>query len=346
MDKNYQSQQSSSSKYMDFKVYADVNHIKHRNLQKSNTLMRNSVKNPLGSNVSINTVSGNISTNDQPQKEDPQEYESKLDGYVHNRHPRNYKIPRSELISRFSSTANTQTEDQPQQVFSTNSSLVLTDQNLEFSNTSKIETDNQESVPNSLDNTPQLAKNIFEEALRTTPIPEQAMYLKYSKPLKSKHKKQKNHKFSVLVSSLSVLAIALIIGGIYLGHNLNKVSLYLAASRAGFSPTVSSYNPSGFNLSTVSSASGIVESTFKSNSDSRTYSIIEKKSNWNSSDLLNNYVINRAGLNYQTITQNNLTIYTYNGNSLATWTHNGIWYIVQDNNSLSVQQIIEIATTM
>ena len=338
MDQNYQKQPNPGSKYMDFKVHTSVNHVKHRSLQKSKTLMRNSVKNPLTSNVKIKTVSASIPNPVQPKEDNFSTQESKLDGYVHNRHPRNYKIPRSELISRFSSTANSNLYEPQKQVESKDQSTAILP---------KFEPQLPESASSTLDLNSNQSKNIFEEALKTTPIPDQAKELKYSKPQKHKIKKHtKRHKVPVLASSLSVLVIALIAGGIYLGHNLNKVSLYLASSRAGFTPTVSSYNPSGYDLSSVSSASGVIESSFKSNSDSRTYSIIEKKSNWNSSDLLNNYVVNRAGLNYQTITQNNLTIYTINNNSLATWVKGGIWYIIQDNNSLSTHQIIEIATSM
>lgn len=346
MDKNFQNQHSSGSKYMDFKGYGSVNHTKHRNLQKSKTLMRNSVKNPLGPNVTIKTVSGSI-PNAIPEVNIPKESESKLDGYVHNRHPRNYKIPRSELISRFSSTAASYQESQKLQEPISAPAIGKAYQEPLTESLSNEEALSPNIAPIASNETPFKAKNIFEEALKNTPIPVQAENLKYSNPQKHKIKKhKKSHKFPVLVSSLSVLLVALIVGGIYVGHNLNRVSLYLASSRAGFKPTVSSYSPSGFDLSSVSSASGIIESSFKSNSDSRSYSVIEKKSNWNSNDLLNNYVIGRAGLNYQTINQGNLTIYTFNGNSLATWVHNGIWYLIQDNNSLSTNQIIEIATGM
>ncbi len=346
MDKNFQNQHSSGIRYMDFKVHGGVNHIKHRDLQKSKTLMRNSVKNPSSWHASIKTVSKAISNTDT-QINIPSDNDSQLDGYVHNRRPRNYQIPRSELISRFSSTAASyQESQQPQEQVKT---TAFSEAQQESLPSNEAFSPNDTNVPSSLDATAFNEKNIFEEALKNAPIPvpEQVENLRHSNLSKHKIKKHKQgHKFPVLASSLSVLLVALIVGGIYVGHNLNRISLYLASSRAGFQPTVSSYSPSGYDLSSVSSASGIIESNFKSNSDSRSYSVIEKKSTWNSNDLLNKYVIGRAGLNYQTINQRNLTIYTFNGNSLATWVHNGIWYIIQDNNSLSTNQIIEIATTM
>ena len=69
------------------------------------------------------------------------------------------------------------------------------------------------------------------------------------------------------------------------------------------------------------------------------------KSSMSSNQLLNGYVENNAGFNYQTINTNHKTVYIYNGHD-ATWVNNGIWYVIQDNNSLSYHQIINIVNSM
>ena len=347
MDQKFQNQQRSNNTYMDFKVPGGVNNVKHRHPQKSKTLMRSSVKNPKSFSNTISGLSTPLSPNPVLSEIDTSKPEpTKLDGYIHNRHPRNYKIPRSELISRFSSTSQSLTPEESTATASVSSSDSTSNNNQPTIIAPKS-LNNLDEAPqeNPTINTNSTASRLFEEAMKIAPIPEQLENFKFKKHSKNKFKKTKQRKLSGLATSLSIVAILFVVGGFFIAHNLNRISLYLASSRAGFTPTVSGYSPSGFNLSSVSSASGIIESSFKSNSDARTYSIIEKKSNWNSNDLLNSYVLNKAGLNYQTIKTKGLNIFILNGNSIATWVNHGIWYIVQDN-SLSTQQVIEIADTM
>lgn len=150
------------------------------------------------------------------------------------------------------------------------------------------------------------------------------------------------------ISAWSVLAIVFIGlagGGIYVSRNLGTLELYLASSKAGFSATLPGTKPSGFALTGISTASGVIEAAFKSSTGGRSYTISEKKSSLSSSQLLEGYVTNQAGLNYQVLNSGNLSIYIYSGHD-ATWVNKGIWYIVQDNNSLSDHQIIDIASTM
>ena len=146
-------------------------------------------------------------------------------------------------------------------------------------------------------------------------------------------------------SVIGIVAVGIIAGGLLVNRNFSKLELYVASSRAGFAATLPAARPSGYDLSSISTGGGVIEASFKSNSDNRNYSISEKKSSVTSSGLLNNYVASQAGANYQAVNTSGKTIYIYNGHD-ATWANNGIWYIIQDNNSLSDHQIINIANSM
>ncbi len=146
-------------------------------------------------------------------------------------------------------------------------------------------------------------------------------------------------------TAVAVVLIGVVASGIFINRNLNRVELYLASSKAGFSATLPGAMPAGFGLTSIGTGTGTIEASFKSNSDNRTYTISEKKSSVSSQALLASYVQNKAGLNFQTVNTANNTIYIYNGHD-ATWVKNGIWYVIQDNNSLSDHQIINMANSM
>lgn len=139
-------------------------------------------------------------------------------------------------------------------------------------------------------------------------------------------------------SVLGVAVIGIVACAVFINSHINNVEFYLASSKAGFSATLPSIKPSGFNLSGISTGSGAIEASFKSNSDNRAYNISEKKSSISSQDLQNGYVMNQAGLNYQTLKTNGKTIFIYNSND-ATWENNGIWYVLQDNNFLVIPRL-------
>lgn len=144
---------------------------------------------------------------------------------------------------------------------------------------------------------------------------------------------------------LGVAIIGIIASAVFINNHLTNVEFYLASSKVGFTATMPSIKPSGYDLAGISTGSGVIETSFKSNTDGRAYTISEKQSNMTSGSLQNGYVTNQAGLNYQTLTAGSKTIYVY-GSHNATWVSGGIWYVIQDNNSLSYSQIINIANSM
>jgi hypothetical protein len=175
--------------------------------------------------------------------------------------------------------------------------------------------------------------NIFEKAIEDAPAVNEPLLPKQRRGLAKR----------LTIASASVLSV-LLIGGFFAYQNFNKLDLYLASTKAGFSDITPSYKPTGYGLASVSSGSGVIETVYNSNTNSKSYTLSEKKSNFTSSDLLQNFVLNTAGQNYETVISNGLTIYLYAPHS-ATWVNGGIWYIISANSSLSDQQLVQLASS-
>jgi hypothetical protein len=83
---------------------------------------------------------------------------------------------------------------------------------------------------------------------------------------------------------------------------------------------------------------------FASNSGPQNFTLNQKKSSWDSSAVLDNYVKQKAGENYITYNERGLTIYTYGSD--AAWINNGVLYTINGDAPLSSDQIRHIATSM
>ena len=101
-----------SKQYMDFKVPVKTNHIKAKKTQKAHTLMRQALHQQ--SKVSapvqhLSSISNGFFDNNEVQEfVPPLRASPKLANHESsNKHPISRTIPRSDLISRFSSTAST-----------------------------------------------------------------------------------------------------------------------------------------------------------------------------------------------------------------------------------------------
>jgi hypothetical protein len=239
---------------------------------------------------------------------------------------------KSPLVSRFSANANMATE--PEQQYP--SMDASTDLNVAAEPEQVNEQEIQASQPIELAMDQPTIGSIFADNM-----PIDLSSSERSRPVSRWHTAKRLSSWTVL----AVVLIGLIGSGIYINSNFEKLELSLASSKAGFSATLPSIKPSGYDLSSISTGSGALQASFKSNSDSRTYSISESKSSISSNQLLTGYVLQKAGENYETIQTNGKIIYVYGGQD-ATWVSKGIWYIVSDNNSLSNHQIIDIADSM
>lgn len=147
-------------------------------------------------------------------------------------------------------------------------------------------------------------------------------------------------------ASVSSVGLAmLLLGGYFTYLNMPSLSVRVAAASAGVNATYPEYRPDGYSLSgAVAYSEGQVNMKFASNSGDQNFIIDQKKSNWDSSAVLENYVTPKAGGNYITYNERGLTIYTFGSN--AAWINDGILYTINGNAPLSSDQIRRIATSL
>lgn len=153
------------------------------------------------------------------------------------------------------------------------------------------------------------------------------------------------HVSSKIVSVSAVMLAALVIIGFFTYQNMASINVKIASSRANVSGTLPSYKPAGFSLSrSVQHSPGQITLNFASTSDNRSFQITQQASSWNSETLLDSYVAaNRR--QSQTIEDNGKTIYIYEGSN-ATWVDGGVWYRINGNDALSSDQLLKVASSM
>lgn len=166
--------------------------------------------------------------------------------------------------------------------------------------------------------------------------------------LQPPHKPSKKRRFKQTkrIAKIGVIAIAVSAAIGFLGiQNMPKLQLHLASSKAGFAASLPAYKPLGFKLATISSNTGEVAVKFSHIQDlNRNYTLVEKPSTLNSSELRDTFVIAKD-INYQTELINGQTVYLYNKNS-ATWVNGNIWYVINGNGSLTNSQIFKLVTSV
>lgn len=156
------------------------------------------------------------------------------------------------------------------------------------------------------------------------------------------HPKKKSRHTKASLAVLSVIAFGMLA---FVGYQqAPSFKLQIASARAGFSASLPTYQPSGYNMQKLTYGTGVISMNFKSNSDSRSYSLTQKTSDWDSQALLDSFVKPTAA-NYQTVQTGGRTIFIY-GNKVATWVNGGVWYTIQTDSSLTNQQIIQIAKSI
>ena len=152
-------------------------------------------------------------------------------------------------------------------------------------------------------------------------------------------------KLSRFMSVGSAGIALLLLGGYFTYLNMPNLSVRVAAAQAGVNASYPEYRPDGYSLSgAVAYDQGEVNMKFASNSGPQNFTISQKKSSWDSSAVLDNYVKEKAGENYITYNERGLTIYTYGSN--AAWVNDGVLYTIDGDAPLSSDQIRQIATSM
>ncbi|HSH18531.1 MAG TPA: hypothetical protein VK978_04035 [Candidatus Saccharimonadales bacterium] len=177
--------------------------------------------------------------------------------------------------------------------------------------------------------------DIFEQALKHATSHEQP----HTRPSRSSKKRSR---FMATATVAMVFMLAL---GVFAYFNAPKLSVQLASSRAGFEARLPHYSPAGFSFGNLSYSHGNVVLNYQAEgSDARNFNIIQRVSDWDSQGLLSNFVASSANA-YQTYERAGRTVYVY-GNNSATWVDSGIWYVIEGSDSLTKNQLLDMASSL
>lgn len=161
-------------------------------------------------------------------------------------------------------------------------------------------------------------------------------------------KKQKRYhkKTSVLGKYATSGLVALVLGAYVAYLNIPSISMKVAAHRAGFAATMPGYKPAGYSLKgPIAYSPGQVTVNFQSNTDERQFSLKQQPTTWDSTALLENFVVKETP-NYLTYQDRGLTIYIYDGSNAA-WVNGGKLYNLEgDNAQLDTDQLLKLATSV
>lgn len=147
-----------------------------------------------------------------------------------------------------------------------------------------------------------------------------------------------------LTTILSTSLAILLLGGYLTFINLPNISMRVAATRAGIAASFPSYKPDGYSFQgPITYAPGEVSINFKSNTNSSTFTLKQKTSNWDSQAVLDNYVTKQTE-NYLTYQEQGLTIYSFDNK--AAWVNGGLLYSLEGNAQLSSEQVLRLATSL
>lgn len=144
-------------------------------------------------------------------------------------------------------------------------------------------------------------------------------------------------------SALAGVAAMVILGGYLTYLNMPNISLRIAASQAGINASYPEYKPAGYSIKKLAAFENnqvVMEYT----NQYKSLRLTQQASAWDSKTTLENIVKKQAGEAYHTDQTKGLTIYTY-GNQ-ATWVNGGILYNLTFDESVSIDQVHKIATSL
>lgn len=291
----------------------------HKSPQRSQTLMRSSVKKPAKASTFTAQSTMDVSK-PKPGHQSAQPVATQL------RNPervvRAQQVERSSLVKKFSDFGALPSGKAPAQI----------------STERRVETLAVVPAPGAkhTHQTPALSKtaSLLENGMRNAKSHDQTLSLLPSKRSRSR------------LASIGAGGLALLLLGAFVFYqNMPNLAMRYASQRAGIAAQLPDYQPSGFALSSrIGYTPGQIELYFNSNADDRAFSIVQRESTWNSDTLLQNYV-SEASENVQTYIDKGRTIYLY-GDSGATWVNAGVWYDIKGNSQLNSDQLIRIASSM
>lgn len=144
----------------------------------------------------------------------------------------------------------------------------------------------------------------------------------------------------VMAASLAVISVCLLGYLVYL--NLPDLSVRVAAMQSGIENAYPSYVPTSYRLQgLVNEENGTITMNFVKD-DQDKFTLIEKKSSWDSNAVLTNFVKEKWGDNYTVAKGQGLLVYISGSN--AVWVNGGVLYEIQnDSGSLTTDDLHDIA---
>lgn len=143
---------------------------------------------------------------------------------------------------------------------------------------------------------------------------------------------------------MAITAIIAIMGGYIWLQNYPKLAIKSASQQAGLQASLPGYVPSSYSLANTDTQPGLITFSFKSPSQSETLAIQQKRTAWDSSSLLDNYIAKETS-NYSAVEGQGLTIYLY-GQNQAAWINHGVLYQISGAGRLSRDQVLKIAYSL
>ena len=182
-----------------------------------------------------------------------------------------------------------------------------------------------------------LKHNLINQALANAPSSAQAQ-TNHRQPTK-RRQSSAGQRWSLAAAGL---AMVLLIG--YLTYlNLPQASLRIAANQAGVEASYPNYRPVGYSLAAPAKAENSrVAMTFANSAQN--FTIFEQASNWDSEALLEQIIIPNSGGEFSTDSQNGLTFYSFANQTV--WVNQGVLYTIENNSTLSDDQIRQIAISL
>jgi hypothetical protein len=312
----------SGPKVMD--VARSTVHLKPRQPQRANTLVRSAVSKPQPGLRSRTKVSAPTQALSVPQNSLAPKWS--ITQVNPTRQSRAGQIPKSEAISRFSSSV-----ESPQAV-------------------AAVKIEKPQQINTAAETQPQRSQALFERAIAAadshtlTQVDQKKLSKRANKQAKRASRAAKrpvhHHLVSVVAASLAVL----VIGGFVGLQNKDTLTLRFANAQAGFKASLPTYQPEGYGVGSFTYGAGNVGTTFHDDGNGRDYTLNQQTTKWDSQDLLDTYVAPNYP-SYQALQSGSQVIYVYGKND-ASWVKHGIWYQLRSDGNLSTTQVLNIAASV
>jgi hypothetical protein len=151
----------------------------------------------------------------------------------------------------------------------------------------------------------------------------------------------KNSKQPSIAKVGAAIAAIMLMGGMVWMQNSPKMAFRAAAGQAGIDASLPTYIPSSYQQSGPAQvSSGQLTLAFKSPGSDSPLAITQKRTDWDSNSLRENYV-SRQSDKFLAVQGQGLTIFV--DNNQANWVNHGIWYSISGTAKLSREQILKIA---